>query len=248
MSGEVVPPADEPASAKHGSTIDFDFGILKVWHQNYTDDLTGQELPPELVHLGQQKELADFESKQVWELVPVAECGRLTRKPPITTRWVCTNKWDHSNPNVRCRLVARQIRRAGTESLFAPTPPLEALRTVLSSAATQFPDEPKKTWNEKSEQRMQLSFVDISREYFNAHVDPDEPTFVELRVCLPGYAGTCKGHRRQPTVGRRSAAARCGSLGSSKVVRALVSSTTLSDSSQPVCMETTSPHLIRRAS
>ena len=76
VSGEVAPTADEPVSAKHGSTIYFDFGILKVRHRNYTDDLTGQELPPELVHLGQQKELADLESKQVWELVPVAECWR----------------------------------------------------------------------------------------------------------------------------------------------------------------------------
>ena len=114
-SREMAPPADKPAKAKHGGANES--GVLK----NYVDDLTGQELPPELVRLGQQKELSYFDSKQVWEIVPIDECWRMIRKPPISTRWVCTNKGDHANPNVRCRLVARQIRRAGTESVVAPT-------------------------------------------------------------------------------------------------------------------------------
>ena len=38
--------------------------------------------------------------------------------------------------NYRSRLVARQVRKKGIESIFAPTPPLEALRSVLGLAAT----------------------------------------------------------------------------------------------------------------
>ena len=44
------------------------------------------------------------------------------------------------NPNYRSRLVARQLKatdRSG-ETFFAPAPPLEALRTVLSAASTTF--------------------------------------------------------------------------------------------------------------
>ena len=64
--------------------------------------------------------------------------------------------------------------------MFAPTPPLEALRTVLSLAATDLPGRPKRCRDPKSEKRCQVSFVDISRAYFNAPTDPDEPTYVQL--------------------------------------------------------------------
>ena len=129
---------------------------------------------------GREKELAYFKSKEVWKIVPRSEAHARTGRPPITVRWVNTNKGDHDNPNVRCRLVAREIRTPGMEAIFAPTPPLEALRTVLSCAVTQYPDQPKKVWEPKSEERMQVSMIDISRAYFNAHVDPATPTYVDF--------------------------------------------------------------------
>ena len=72
----------------------------------------------------------DFKGKQVWELRPIDEARRRTGKPPITVRWVDVSKGDDLNPNVRSRLVARQARQAGGEATFAPTPPLEALRSI----------------------------------------------------------------------------------------------------------------------
>ena len=66
------------------------------------------------------------------------------------------------------------------ECFFAPTPPLEALRTVLSMTATVRLGEPKGYRDPKSEHRIQISTLDISRAYFNAHTDPDEPVVVEL--------------------------------------------------------------------
>ena len=48
-------------------------------------------------------------------------------------------------------LVAWQIRGAGEEALFAPTPPLEALRSVLPIVATDFDDETPKDWRPDSE-------------------------------------------------------------------------------------------------
>ena len=63
--------------------------------------------------------------------VPYEEARRLTGKPPITVRWVDTNKGDEVDENYRFRLVARQLKAHdhSTTSYFAPSPPLEALRT-----------------------------------------------------------------------------------------------------------------------
>ena len=46
------------------------------------------------------------------------------------------NKGDGENPNVRCRLVRNEFRTGPDDVLFASTPPLEALRLVISRAAT----------------------------------------------------------------------------------------------------------------
>ena len=84
------------------------------------------------------------------------EAWKLTGRPPISVRWVEVNKGDDDNPNYRSRLVAREIRMAGEDSIFAPTQPLESLRMVLSYATTDFPDEPKKIHDPRSPHRTQV--------------------------------------------------------------------------------------------
>ena len=91
----------------------------------YRDDLTGQVLDPVLVRAARQKELDFFEAKEVWTKRPLDEARRKTGKPPITVRWVDVNKGDDTIPNIRSRLVVRQIRQPGEKAIFAPTPPLE---------------------------------------------------------------------------------------------------------------------------
>ena len=71
--------------------------------------------------------------------------------------------FENSNPNIRNRLVARQIRQADEDAIFAPTPPLEALRSILSIATTDFPGRPQHVRDPTSERRTQVSAVDISR-------------------------------------------------------------------------------------
>ena len=82
------------------------------------------------------KELEYFASKGVWHLRSREEAYKKTGKPPITVKWIDVNKGDDEHPNYRSRLVAREIRLPGEDPLFAPTPPLEALRTALSLAVT----------------------------------------------------------------------------------------------------------------
>ena len=167
---------------------------MKVRVQNsevFKDDSTGQLFPPDLVHAARTLELDYFNGKQVWEKRPIGEARRVAGKPPITVRRVDVNKGDNVNPNVRSRLVARQIRQAGEDAIFALTPPLEALRSILSIATTDFRRRPQHIRDGKSERRTQISAVDISRAYFNAETDADKPTYVALPAESPDCGNMC---------------------------------------------------------
>jgi hypothetical protein len=75
--------------------------------------------------------------------------------------------------------------------MFAPTPPLEALRTVLSYAATDVEGAVPKCRGGKSPERVQISLLDFSRVYFNAKCDRENPTFVCLPTGDPHHQGVC---------------------------------------------------------
>ena len=137
-------------------------------HERFIDDITGQPLNPELCRIARRKEIDYFRSRGVWDMRRVQEAWSKTGRPPINVRWVEVNKGDDEHPNYRSRLVAREIRMAGEDSISAPTPTLESLRRVLSYAVTDVPDEPRKVRDPKSPHRCQVLAVDISRAYFNA--------------------------------------------------------------------------------
>ena len=157
----------------------------------FFDDLTSQPLPTQLVKAARRKELDYFEGKQVWKRMTISEAWRITGRAPISVRWVDVNKADDQEPEIRSRLVARQMRGPGEEPLFAPTPPLEALRTVLSWAATDIVGEAPKCRDPESPDRVQISLIDVSRAYFNAECDPDKPTFVALPHEDPDHEAMC---------------------------------------------------------
>ena len=114
------------------------FGPAQGYSGKYKDDLTGQPLKDDLVRQARAKELEFFHSKGVWMKVPRQRAFERTGKPPISVRWVDVNKGDEHEPNYRSRLVARQLKATDMsgKSYFAPAPPLEALRTVISLAMT----------------------------------------------------------------------------------------------------------------
>ena len=146
----------------------------------YIDDLAGIVLDSQLVQIAIKKELQYFEDKDVWKMEPIANAKKYTGKPPISVRWVHTNKGDDVTPDMRARFVAREIRHNGDEAIFAPSPPLETLRTVLSLAVTQLPGQQPRCRDPKSDESIHISLVDISRAYFHAKIDQRHPTFVEL--------------------------------------------------------------------
>jgi len=172
----------------------------------FRDDLTGQPLRDNLVQEARAKELEFFAAKGVWEKILRTESRGFTHKRPVSVRWVDVNKGDDLNPNYRSRLVARQLKahdRSG-ETFFAPTPPLEALRTVLSLATTATPGH-KPCKDPRSERRVQVSFVDVRRAYMNAKTDPKDPVLVELPPEDPS-CGTHVALLRRHMYGTRRAA------------------------------------------
>ena len=101
---------------------------------------------------------------------------------------------DDVTPNIRSRLVARQIRQAGEKAIFAPTLPLESLRTIISLASTDIDGRAAHVRDPRSERRTQISAIDISRAYFNASMgENDEPTYVMLPPEHPDHARGCCG-------------------------------------------------------
>ncbi len=158
---------------------------VKTTAEGYTgkhhDDITGQVLRDDLVMEARALELRYFSEKGVWVKKPRQLAKQRTGKGPISVRWVDVNKGDDLHPKYRSRLVARQLKahdRSGA-SFFAPTPPLEALRTVTSFAASTVGDW-QPCYDPRSNRRMQISFVDIRRAYFNAKVDEEDETYVQL--------------------------------------------------------------------
>ncbi|MFM7988410.1 MAG: hypothetical protein ACKPKO_54770, partial [Candidatus Fonsibacter sp.] len=102
----------------------------------YWDDVTGAPLPPDLVAAARSEEIAFMQAWGVWEVRPIKECIQRTGKKPIGGRWVDHNKGDADNPTARSRYVAKDIAYWRDDSMFAATPPLEAVRLLLSDLAT----------------------------------------------------------------------------------------------------------------
>ena len=134
--------------------------IWEAW-----DDVTGKELKPALVKAARSEEMKYVSDMGVYDVSAVADCWWITGKAPIRSRWVDINKGDDQRPNYRSRWVAQQIRTdKGQWELFAGTPPLEAIRYLVSVCASM--------------KGARLMTNDISRAYFFADVKDD--IFVEL--------------------------------------------------------------------
>ena len=69
--------------------------------------------------------MKQFFKHKVWTNVPIEEAWNVTGKAPIGIRCIDVNKGDVSNPEYRSRLVAKEIKRAGADDIFAAMPPLE---------------------------------------------------------------------------------------------------------------------------
>ena len=147
----------------------------------------------DLVREARALELAFFTAKGVWKQVAKSRSFQDTGRPPISVRWVDVNKGDEIDPNYRSRLLARQMRHMSSsgQNFFAPAPPLEALKTIISLAATRIGSHVP-NWSKDAVDRTQISLIDVKRAYFNAEIDDSEgTTYVELPVEDPDHLSKC---------------------------------------------------------
>ena len=109
-----------------------------VYFGKFVDSVSGKQLNPELVSEARMDEVKGIHEHKVWDVVPMRECFNKTGKPPIRGRWVDINKGDDTEPNYRSRWVGMEFKvNDGREDLFAATPPIEAIKALLSLAASQ---------------------------------------------------------------------------------------------------------------
>ena len=106
---------------------------------------------------------------------PIEECFEKTMKPPIKVKCIDRNKGDRQNVNVRSGLLAKPINTGKEEGLFAATPPLEALRMLLSTTVI----------GNKSKA---LMFNDICSTYLHGRI----ASYMDVELCEedktePGY-------------------------------------------------------------
>ena len=102
-------------------------GDSEVW-----DDISGEPLPAAAVRTARAEEVAFMEEWGCWTRAPYEEAVTCGGRKPIATRWVDVNKGDAASPDVRSRLVAKDFAGQRDDSFFAATPPLEALRMLIS--------------------------------------------------------------------------------------------------------------------
>ena len=129
------------------------------------DEVSGAELDPKMVRKAREEEIRYVRKMDLYEKVLISQCYETTGKAQISVRWIDINKGDQSNPKYRSRLVAREINIHKRDDLFAATPPLEALKPILSLIATS--------------NRGEIVMInDMSRAFFHAKAKRD--VFVQI--------------------------------------------------------------------
>ena len=187
---------DEPSHDRGGEEL-LDNSMSSLYAQagvEYAvDDVSGALLEPALVHEGRATEMNFFEGMKVYDRVPRSEQLKTGGKI-IGTKWIDVNKGDIDHPDIRSRLVGKEFRTTPDDALYASTPPLEALRAVISRAATVTKD---------GEER-EVMINDVSRAYFYA--EATRCMFIELPQEDPFYDENMLGRLRLCLYGTRDAA------------------------------------------
>jgi len=157
------------------------------------DDVTDVELNVDDVKAARALEMEYFMKMRVYDKVDRSELKRTGGKL-IGTRWVDVNKGDGVDVDCRSRLVGREFNVGRDDALYAATPPLEALRIIISDAATIG----------ENDVRKEVMVNDVRRAYFYAKIERD--VFIELPAEDPDFGSDKIGKLRLCLYGTRDAA------------------------------------------
>ena len=174
----------------------------------YWDDITGVPLPTDLVAAARDKDIKFMQSWGVWEVRSVEECIQRTGKRPIGGWWVDHNKGDGAHPNVRSRYVAKDIAYWRYDSMFAATPPLEAVRLLLSDLATRRRGGPQGRDAASRRGARKALLIDVRKAHLHAYVEEDVYAALPPELAQPGKCAKL----RRSLYGTRAALARWEAL------------------------------------
>ena len=126
---------------KDGDHEDMDAKLQEAW-----DDVSGATLDPKDVGWARLKEIQYIEDNKAWRRIPRPEALRRGYKN-VKGRLIDVNKGDSTNckkkSRYRSRYVAEEFNTGDEDGPFASTPPLEALRLIISDVATRDQEEDK---------------------------------------------------------------------------------------------------------
>ena len=129
-------------------SVDAEPMLPDQWRSNFRDIISGEPLDDEAVRKGEEEEIAFVRKSGLYTKVLRSS---IEGKKVIPIRWVRTDKGTKDKPNVRCRVVAKEVKTYEDDSLFAAPPPLESLKMLLAIAASN---------------RWGLKHIDVKRAYF----------------------------------------------------------------------------------
>jgi hypothetical protein len=103
-------------------------GEIQENEEGAWDDVHGGTLPLQDVEAARREEVGYMGERKIWSLRPVKECWEKTGKPPVSVRWVDTNKGGSGEMIVRLCLIARDFKGGDKDrdDLFAAR-----LRSIL---------------------------------------------------------------------------------------------------------------------
>ena len=138
----------------------------KEWHSSEEfdyayDDVSGNILCPKEVRRARLKEIEYIQRKKVYVKIPRRQAIANGWKI-IKTRWIDVNKGDEKNPQYRSRFVGKEFNDGEDAAMFAATPPLEALKVLISEASTG-------RHGERVEEKV-IMINDVARAFFEAPV------------------------------------------------------------------------------
>jgi hypothetical protein len=134
--------------------------------EEFLDAITWEKLDSRLVRIARKEEIEYYRQMNVYSKVNRSVGVEKTGKAPIKVMWVDHNKGTKDKPEIRSRLVAKEIKTSYKPELFAATPPLEALKLLISITASS-----------QGKNRC-IMHNDVSRAYF--HAPAVRNVFVEI--------------------------------------------------------------------
>ena len=178
---------------KHSPDLRNKEPICEVNQAQFVDSISGEALDTNMVQAARQEEIEFVRRMHLYDKIPIQECWEYTGRKPVGVRWVDVNKGTPEMPNYRSRVVAKEIKLYEQHEFFSATPPLEALKVLLSSAAR------------RDRRKVRVMHIDVRRAYFHAPVKRRVYAALPPEDCLPGEEHLC-GRLRMSMYGTRDAA------------------------------------------